>query len=146
MFATSLSLIALGGLLIFKKNVFIGVVPLKSSSKEEKGGTSIEDLLQKAGLGSAAIDQECTEEHILDIYQHLEKWELVSIHLGLKRADITAIKQDAAHDSELMRLYALQKWKSLSVVGGTDTFRVLLKALLKCGCTEYALEVCELLK
>ena len=54
--------------------------------------------------------------------------------------------QDAANDTELMRLYALQKWKSLSIIGGTDTFRMLLKALLKCGRTECALEVCELLK
>ena len=119
--------------------------PLKSPlEKKKRSGTSIEDLLQKARLASAAIDQECTDDHILDIYQHLEKWELVSIHLGLKRADITAIKKDA-DDTELMRLYALQKWKSLNNVGGTDTFRVLLKALLKCGCTEHALEVCELL-
>ena len=116
------------------------------SEKKKSSSTGIEHLLQNAGLSSAAIDQECTNEHLLDIYQHLEKWELVSIHLGLKRADITAIKQDAANDTELMRLYALQKWKSLSVLEGTDTFRVLLKALLKCGCTEHALEVCELLK
>ena len=104
--------------------------PLKSPLEKKIGsGTNIEDLLQNAGLAIAAIDQECTDEHILDIYQHLEKWELVSVHLGLKRADITAIKQDAANDTELMRLYALQKWKSVSIIGGTDTFRVLLKAL-----------------
>ena len=116
------------------------------SEKKRSSGTSIEHLLQTTGLASAAIDQECTNEHLLDIYQHLDKWELVSIHLGLNRTDITAIKQDAANDTELMRLYALQKWKSLSSVGGNDTFRVLVKALLKCGCNEYALEVCELLK
>ena len=68
------------------------------------------------------------------------------MHLGLKRADVTAIKQDAAHDTELMRLYALQKWKSIGVLNGTSTYRTLLKALLKCGCTEHALQVCELLK
>ena len=70
----------------------------------------------------------------------------MSIHLGLKRADVTAIKQDAAHDTELMRLYALQKWKSIGIVKGTSTYQVLLEALLDCGCTEHALEVCELLK
>ena len=70
----------------------------------------------------------------------------MSLHLGLKRADVTAIKQDAAHDTELMRLYALQKWKSIGILNGTSTYRILLKALLKCGCTEHALEVCELLK
>ena len=126
----------------------IPAAPLKPVLLEKKrsSGTGIEHLLQTAGLSSDAVDQECTNEHILDIYQHLDKWELVSIHLGLNRADITAIKQDAANDTELMRLYALQKWKSMSIVGGTDTFRVLFKALLKCGCTEHAIEVCELLK
>ena len=92
------------------------------TEKKRSSGTSIEHLLQTAELSSAAIDQECTNEHLLDIYQHFAKWELVSIHLGLNRADITAIKQDAANDTELMRLYALQKWKSLSVIEGTDTF------------------------
>ena len=66
------------------------------------------------------------------------------MHLGLKLAHITAIKQDAAHDTELMRLYALKKWKSIEILN--CTYRTLLKALLKCGCTEHALEVCELLK
>ena len=69
----------------------------------------------------------------------------MSAHLGLKQADIVAIKHDAS-DTELMRLYSLQKWKSMSVLEGNNTFRVLLKALLECGCTEHALKVCELLK
>ena len=117
--------------------------PLENKRNSDTG---IEHLLQTAGLDSAAIDQECTNEHLLDIYQYFEKWEMVSIHLGLNRADITAIKQHAANETELMRLYALQKWKSLSSVGGNHNFRVLVKALLKCGCNEHALEVCELLK
>ena len=115
-----------------------------SSSKKKASG--LEDLLKKTGLFNTEIDQEINDDHILEIYPNLEKWERVSAHLGLKQADITAIKQDAVNDTELMRLYALRKWKSMSVLKGTDTFRVLLKALLKCGCTEIALEVCELLK
>ena len=97
------------------------------------------------GVASADIDQECSDEHILGIYPNLEKWELVSVHLGLTRADITAIKQDAVHSTELMRLYALQKWKSIGIPKGTSTYRALLKALLSCGCNECALEVCKLL-
>ena len=108
--------------------------------------SDLEDLLKKTGLASTDVDQELDDDHILEIYPNLEKWERVSAHLGLKQPDITAIKQAAVNDIELMRLYALQKWKSMSVLKGTDTFRVLLKALLKCGCTEIALEVCELLK
>ena len=120
--------------------MFAALLPSK------KRASDLEDLLQKTGLASTDIDQELNDNHILDIYPNLEKWERVSAHLGLRQADITAIKQDAANDTELRRLYALRKWKSMSVLKGTDTFRELLKALLKCGCTELALEVCELLK
>ena len=111
----------------------------------KKRASDLEDLLKKTGLASTDIDQELDDDHILDIYPNLEKWERVSAHLGLRQADITAIKQAAVNDIELMRLYALRKWKSMSVLKGTDTFRVLLKALLKCGCTELALEVCKLI-
>ena len=108
--------------------------------------SGLKDLLEKTGVASSDIDQELNDNHILKIYSNLEKWERVCAHLGLKQADITAIKRDAANDTELMRLYALRKWKSVSVLRGTDTFQVLLKALLECGCTEHALEVCELLR
>ena len=70
----------------------------------------------------------------------------MSLHLGLEETDIEAIEHKAQRNVELMRLYALKKWKSIFQVDGTATYRVLLKALLKCGCTELALKVCELLK
>lgn len=76
----------------------------------------------------------------------MEKWELVAVHLGLKTADIEAIKHDATHNFELMRLYALKKWQSIGLLTGTATYRVLIEALLKCGGSESAMQLCELLK
>ena len=77
-------------------NNLFSLLPIALSSSEKKkdySDHSIEHLFQKRGLSTADIDQGCSNEHILEIYQNLEKWEQVSMHLGLKRADVIAIKQ-----------------------------------------------------
>ena len=91
------------------------------------------------------IDKEVSSSHILKIYTQLEKWSQVAAHLGLTQADIQAIEGDAKSDKELMRLYMLQEWKRKKRFDGTVTYQVLLEALMKCGCSESANQVCELL-
>ena len=72
----------------------------------------------------------------------------VAYHLGLKPSDIEAIKTEALANGDvtLMRLFALQKWKSVGIIDGTATYRVLLEALIECECSKQALDVCRLLK
>ena len=106
----------------------------------------IVDLLQRTGLCNADIDKECSDKHILKIYPNMENWERVAFHLGLKLPDIEAIETKAKRDVKLMRLYALQKWKSDGMISGTATYRVLLEALFECECSKQVLEVCRLLK
>ena len=43
-----------------------------------------------------------------------------------------------------MRLYMLQEWKTKKRLDGTVTYQVLLGALIECGCSESAIQVCEL--
>lgn len=105
----------------------------------------IEQLLKEQQLTSDEVDQECTDEFILKIYRDLEKWEQVSLHLGLKSVDIETINNDF-QSSDLKRHKALDMWKSINLFTGTATYRMLLRALLECGCRELALKVCELIK
>ena len=124
--------------------LYIGEIFTKTKAAPDP---AIDALLQKYGLTNDDVDQECSNEHILEISKNLVKWKLLSLHLRLNQADIETVENNAAHDIELMRLQALMKWKSVSVTRNfAATYRVLLKALLKCECSEKAQQLCELLK
>ena len=69
----------------------------------------------------------------------------MAAHLGLTREDVEAIESVARLDEKIMRLYMLQEWKKRSKIEGTATYQVLLKALLKCDCSNSVVKVCELL-
>ena len=103
------------------------------------------ELCKRYKLSDEDIDKEVSDEHILEIYPQLEKWKRVAAHLGLTQADVQAIEGRARPDEELMRLYMLQEWKAKKKFDGTVMYQVLLKALIKCNCSESATQVCELL-
>ena len=103
------------------------------------------ELCKRHNLSNEDIDKEVSDEHILKIYPQLEKWKRVAAHLGLTQADVHSIEGRARPDEELMRLYMLQDWKTKKRLAGTATYRVLLKALIECNCSESAIQVCELL-
>ncbi len=103
----------------------------------------MEEVISKFGILSDEIDQECSEDHILVIYRHLEKWEQVAYCLGLKATDIEEIEHKAMREVELMRLYTLKKWKRKDPFNAT--YRVLLTALHKCGCADSAEQLCKLI-
>ncbi len=46
----------------------------------------------------------------------------------------------------MLRYNSLKKWKSKNLLSGTATYRVLLQALLDCGCNDQAKQACPLLK
>ena len=92
------------------------------------------------------INKEVSDEHILEIYPRLERWKQVAAHLGLKQEDVTAIERRAGTNEVLMRMYMLLEWKNRNKINGTATYQVLLEALLKCNCSNSAVEVCTLLE
>ena len=104
------------------------------------------ELCKKFELRSDDIDKEVSDEHINEIYSQLEKWEEVANHLGLTGPDIEGIVRKASSFVGLMRLYTLQEWKKKKKINKTNTYQVLLEALLKCGCTSSAEDLCKLLK
>ncbi len=106
--------------------------------------TDLDALLSSNGLTCTDVDGECKDDHILKISLQLEQWELVATRLGLTAAEREAIKGNN-QTTEMMRLNCLKKWKSKALLRGTATYRVLLQALLDCGCNDQAKQACSLL-
>ena len=102
------------------------------------------ELCKRFQLSNDNIDKEVSDRHILKIYPQLKNWRRVAAHLGLTQADVQAIEGVARPDEELMRLYMLQEWKRKKRLDRTVTYQVLLEALIECGCSESAIQVCEL--
>ena len=100
------------------------------------------ELCKRFELSNEDINKEVSDDHILEIYPQLVKWRLVAAHL---RVDVETIETRARGDEELMRLYTLQEWKRKKRLDGSATYQVLLQVLIKCKCSESALQVCELL-
>ena len=128
-----------------------GASPHPSSStntQRDHGDQSSQlvDFCKKYKLSTDSIDKEVSDQHILKIYRQLEKWRLVAAHLGFTKADVQAIVSQASLEGEeLMRLYMLQEWKAKKTLNGTATYQVLLEALIICGCSNSATQVCQLL-
>ena len=121
---------------------------ISTHTKKDHHGQSSQlvELCKRFELSNDDINKEVSKEHILKIYQQLDKWRLVAAHLGLTKADVQAIVSQAALEGEeLMRLYMLQEWKAKRTLDGSATYQVLLEALTKCSCSESALQVCKLL-
>ena len=107
--------------------------------------TEVDALLSSNGLTCKDGNRECRDDHLLTISMQLEQWELVATWLGLTAAEREAIKGNN-QTIEMMRYNTLKKWKSKALLSGTATYRVLLQALLDCGCNDQVKQVCSLLK
>ena len=101
---------------------------------------TLKDLIAKSGVKN--VDRECTNEDILAFGDFCDPWMEVGLYLGLDSAELSAIDEDNRTVS-LKRLGTLQKWKSR--LAFKATYRELITALLKCGKTDQALKVCQIL-
>ena len=98
------------------------------------------ELGKRFQFSNEDINKEVSDEHILKIYPQLEKWERVAAYFGFRLADTQAIESQARSNEKLMRLYMLGRWKRMKI--GKTTYQVLLKALMKCNCSESAVQLC----
>ncbi len=107
--------------------------------------TKVDAFLSSNGLTYEDGNRECRDEHIFGISLKMENWELVATRLELTRAEIEVIKHDNP-SIVMLRYNSLKKWVSKNLLNGTATYRVLLQALLDCGCNDQADQACSLLK
>ena len=118
-----------------------------SSSTHAKGdhygqSSQLVELCKRFKLSNDNIEKEISDDHILEIYPQLVKWRLVAAHM---KVDVETIENRAKGDEELMRLYTLQEWKRKKRLDGKATYQVLLHVLIKCKCSESAIQMCELI-
>ena len=97
------------------------------------------DLCKQSGLTSDDIDKEVSDEHTFEFFPLLKRWELVAAHLGLMREDF---RYNYFSREAEMGMYMLQDWKKMKSQG-IATYKVLLEALIKCKCSESAVQVCR---
>ena len=102
-------------------------------------------LCTRYGLTSNDIDQEVSDEHIIEIYGQMSHRIMVAHHLGLSGVDIESIEYRVGRDMKLMNIYILQEWKRKRFLNETANYRVLLEALLNSGNERTVLKVCKLL-
>ena len=126
----------------------VSILPAALAQRETPHSQSLQlmELCKRHRLSNDDINKEVSDEHILAVYPRLEKWKQVAAHLGLTQEDVTVIEGRARTDEELMRMYMLLEWKNRNQINGAATYQVLLEALLKCRCSNSAVEVCTLLE
>ena len=100
-------------------------------------------LCARFGLEIGIINNEVTDEHILQIYPQLENWKRLALHLGFTHPNVKAIENEAQLDEKLGRVYLLQKWKEKGKINGTATYQVLIKAMLDAECLDSAEKLCK---
>ena len=100
---------------------------------------TVDDLVAQSGVKN--IDEECSDADILQFGDFCDPWKQVGLYLHLTKAQLSAIDDDNRTVS-MKRLGVLQKWKEMNAFKAT--YRVLIEALLKCGKTDTALKVCEI--
>ena len=86
------------------------------------------------------LEQECSSELLPNLAKFCVHWKLIGYHLKLMEADIAAIDGDNRTVDE-KRIGMLVKWREKFAFNAT--YRVLAQALLDCGRTSDAVDVCK---
>ena len=99
-------------------------------------------MCTKFELSDDDVDEEVTDEHILEIYPKILDWRLLAAHLGLTRPEVREIETEARQNEKLLRLYVLQEWKRKGALPETNTYGALIEAMIKADCPDLAQEIC----
>ena len=103
------------------------------------------DFCNQFELTSNDIDKEVSDEHIFEFYGLIKKWKVVAAHLYLTVEEIDVICNDAPKWSHemLIPFYILGEWKGKKRLDKAATYRVLLETLIRCKCSESAMQICS---
>ena len=97
-------------------------------------------MIAKAGVSMDILEQECSAEMLPNLAKFCVDWKLVGSHLKLTAAEIAAVYGDN-HTVDEKRIGMLMKWRER--FSFKATYRLLVQALLDCGRTSDAIDVCK---
>ena len=104
-------------------------------------GATLQEVAVHAGIDKFDIfNQECSQKILLDLAKHCVDWRLIGFYLGLSGADVAAVDGDYQSVDE-KRAGMLGRWKEKFAIKAT--YGMFIKALLACGGTEDAINVCK---
>lgn len=97
-------------------------------------------MIAEAGISMNILEQKCSSQMLPSLGKFCVDWKLVGFHLKLSPAEIAAIDGDNRMVDE-KRIGLLVKWRERFSIGAT--YQVLVQALLDCGRTSDAVDVCK---
>lgn len=89
------------------------------------------------------LDQECSQQDLLNLARHCADWKLVGFSLELEKDDIVAIDQHYQKREE-KQVEMLEKWREK--FPSKATYRALIEALVLCEKDLDAIEACKAIK
>ena len=103
---------------------------------------SLQELQDKFRLSQAQLDAELSNEDLAEVSSIIAGHEMLGPVLGLTSDDMDAISQQKA-GLQNQRLTMLRIWKQKRA--WKASYRMLIKALLKCNRADCAQKMCQLL-
>ena len=121
----------------------IYLVPFSKGVPSAPAELTLQDVASQAGLQQLdTLDQECSQQVLLNLAKHCVEWQLIGFHLELPKADIVAVDGDYRSIEE-KRIGMLGRWKEKFAFKAT--YRVLIEALFSCGKASDAIEACKVI-
>lgn len=103
---------------------------------------TLEQLVAESGVKLESLEEQCSEQKLLDLAEYCDPISVVGHALGLTRAQISAIDNDYRTTKE-KRLALMQQWKDSKAYQAT--YKNFIEALLHSGNADLAAEVCQML-
>ena len=102
---------------------------------------TLPDLKAKFHLSQKQLDQQVSEDHLLEVSMIIDNHQVLGPHLGLPGPAMATINPNL--DITLQRMQMLQMWRQRYAYNAT--YNAIIEILLKLGKAQQARCVCELL-
>ena len=104
---------------------------------------SVEDLAHHSGVSLDYLENQISDQHVLDFAKYCSPFEEIGPHLGLSQKTLEDIQREKRTE-ELRRRETLKRWKDEFAIKAT--YRKLIQSLLACQKASSASEICSALK
>ena len=100
---------------------------------------SLPEIIREAKVSPQCLEQEISDQHILDFADFCTPYQLIGPHLGVSQTSLDDIEADV-HKQPLRRRALLQRWRDADTYKAT--YMKLLRALTACKRADSAYKIC----